>query len=143
MVAFGERPPRASDERDAAQGFFAALAGFVAALPADGAGAADAPALATLDAVLASRVRLSLEHASPPEPEAALALLGAPGPAGCFPTFASTRAQLMAWWFAAVEMRANATTPIARRAARRAHPVPRNIGCPYGGGPGYPGCTYW
>ena len=54
-----------------------------------------------------------------------------------------TRAQLMAWWFAAVEMRANATTPIARRAARRAHPVPRNIGCPYGGGPGYPGCTYW
>jgi len=34
-------------------------------------------------------------------------------------------------------------TPWEQRLLRARAPVPRNIGCPYGGGEGYPGCTYW
>ena len=52
-------------------------------------------------------------------------------------------------WFGAMIAKAEAAgggvplTPLQRRNVRIENPVPRNIGCPYGGGEGYPDCTYW
>ena len=110
--------------------------GFIWALPVG-----EVPALARLDAVLASRITVALEQHG--DFAAALTMLGDPSSLGCFPTFANERAMLMQLWFQAVELRAGAETPLERRDARVASPVPRNIGCPYGSGVGYPGCTYW
>ncbi len=101
---------------------------------------ADVPRLAALDAVLAARAAAAVRNG---DPDAAIRILADPSERGCFPTYGHARAELMETWFAAVELRAGAVTPLERRNARVASPVPRNIGCPYGGGPGYPGCVYW
>ena len=34
-------------------------------------------------------------------------------------------------------------TPFQQRELRLHAPVPRNIGCPFGAGEGYPDCSYW
>ncbi len=76
----------------------------------------------------------------------AVDILTATGPAGCFPTLASARAQLMDLWVQAMVLKAGgaeALTPFQLRNVRVNNPVPRNIGCPYGGGDGYPNCVYW
>ena len=118
-----------------------ALQAFLAALP--GAGVAG---LAQLDAVLLARAQLAVDVA---DWQTAVAILTADGAAGCFPTLASERAQLMNLWNAAMVIKAEqanggrALTDFEARNVRVNNPVPRNIGCPYGGGEGYPDCVYW
>merc|ERR1712216_684261 len=97
--------------------------------------------LATLDAVLVANITVALELRG--DFDVAIKLLSDKTELGCFPTLASERANLMELWFRAVELRANATTPLERWRARTDTPVPRNIGCPYNVAPGYNGCTYW
>jgi hypothetical protein len=64
--------------------------------------AAFAPQVSTLDAVLVAGVYVSLNVEDVATgPESALAVLGAEGPAGCFPTMGKTRAALMDLWFQA------------------------------------------
>uniref|UniRef100_A0A7S3JMS0 DUF5107 domain-containing protein n=1 Tax=Aureoumbra lagunensis TaxID=44058 RepID=A0A7S3JMS0_9STRA len=103
---------------------------FIKALP---------PHLNDLDAILTSKIMLSLVH---DDPTTAIAMLNDTSPLGCFPTIASERWTLMQWWFTAVEKQANATSPVERHRARKSHPVPRNIGCPYNNYSAA-GCTYW
>jgi len=111
------------------------------------AAAALNPALPTLDTVLLSRALLAL-RLDPQDPDAALAILGAEGPAGCFPTFGKVRRNLMSLWFEAKEALAaaakgSALLPVEARNIRIANPVPRNIGCPYADWSGANQCTYW
>jgi len=109
--------------------------------------AAREPSLLTLDAVLVSRAVVALQLRG--DYAAAIALLDAPGPLGCFPTYASARSQLMDLWVQAQMAKAAAAaggrplTPWEQRNVRVGAPVPRNIGCPFGAGPGYPDCSYW
>lgn len=117
------------------------LAAFIAALPAAGV-----PALLQLDAVLLATAQLAVYAG---DWKTALAVLTADGAAGCFPTLASARVTLMDIWHAATALRAvqaNGGVPLTNFEARNVrvqNPVPRNIGCPYGGGDGYPDCAYW
>ena len=119
----------------------AELAAFLAALPAAGV-----PALLQLDAVLLATAQLAVYAG---DWRAALAVLTADGAVGCFPTLASARVTLMQVWHAATALRAveaNGGAPLSAFQAaqvRVQNPVPRNIGCPYGGGDGYPDCVYW
>ena len=125
----------------AAKTYLAALSDFIAALPATGI-----DSLSTLDAVLVAKVELSLQLNG--DFDKAIAILSDPTELGCFPTYASERKQLMDLWNAAQLARAEAgkgrpLSAFERRNLRVAIPAPRNIGCPYGGGPGYPDCYYW
>lgn len=109
---------------------------------------AQAPSLATLDTVLLSQVYVALRAESPAKPEDALAVLGASGPAGCFPTFGRARSVLMDLWFEANQMIEETTLgrpllPIEARDNRVSIPVPRNIGCPYASWSGANKCQYW
>jgi len=119
----------------------AELRAFLEALPVG-----RVPALAALDIVLIARATVALAAGDYTTTER---ILTAPGAAGCFPTIASERDGLMALWNGAQLARATAAnggvplTPWEQRLLRARAPVPRNIGCPYGGGEGYPGCTYW
>lgn len=119
----------------------AELQGFLAALPAAGV-----PAALSLDSVLLATAWLAVEAG---DWAGAVAVLTAEGAAGCFPTLASERSQLMDLWNAAMVLKAEeangnkSLTAFELRNVRVSNPVPRNIGCPYGGGEGYPDCTYW
>ncbi len=113
----------------------------------DFAAAAALSPLATLDTVLVSQVYVALRVA-PVDSAAALALLAADGPGGCFPTLGKARATLMDLWFEAHAVDAAAVAgrpllPIELRDNRIANPVPRNIGCPYASWSGANKCTYW
>ena len=95
------------------------------------------PALGALDAVLYARVLLALDAGDWPT---TLAALSNPGPLGCFPTMASERPKLMGAWMQAQYQKARgavggrALSQWEMREVRRLNPVPRNIGCQYGGG---------
>ena len=47
----------------------------------------------------------------------------------CWPTYASERLALMSLWQKAVERKAGAVSELDKHRARRATPIPRNIGC--------------
>jgi hypothetical protein len=114
------------------------LKAFLAGLPEPGV-----PSLLQLDSVLVARATLAVGAG---DWAGAVEVLTAPGPAGCFPTLASERAQLMDLWVQAMVLKAGGPqglTPYQLRSLRVDNPVPRNIGCPYGGGEGYPNCAYW
>ena len=49
----------------------------------------------------------------------------------CFPTLGRGRDVLIALWQACAVGKAKAVTAVEAHAARKASPVPRNIGCPY------------
>jgi len=49
----------------------------------------------------------------------------------CFPTYANSRADLMALWNTAVEGKARARNALERHRARMSTPIPDNIGCQY------------
>jgi hypothetical protein len=107
-----------------------------------------APRLATLDTVLLSQAYVALRAATPADPAAALAILSAPGAAGCFPTFGRTRSVLMDLWFEANQALAEAIQgrpllPVEARDNRVNVPAPRNIGCPYASWSGANKCQYW
>jgi hypothetical protein len=101
--------------------------------------AAGLPALQGLDFVLVAKATVALAAGDWSEVEA---ILTAPGAAGCFPTLASARSTLMNLWNGAQAARAvsenggKPLTPWQLRQLRVNKPVPRNIGCPYGGGDG-------
>jgi hypothetical protein len=112
-----------------------------------GAASALNPSLSTLDTVLLSQVFVKLRVA-PTDPEGALAILGADGKAGCFPTFGKVRSVLMDLWFEAQQQIKEAQVghsllPVEARDNRIDFPVPRNIGCPYASWSGANKCTYW
>ena len=119
----------------------AALRDFLARLPAAGM-----PSLLALDHVLVAQATVALAAG---DWSAVEAILTAPGAAGCFPTLASARSVLMQLWNGAQAARAqseNGGKPLSAwelRQLRVSRPVPRNIGCPYGGGEGFPDCAYW
>ena len=107
-----------------------------------------APSLATLDTVLLSQVYIALRAESPAKPQDALAVLGASGPAGCFPTFGRARSVLMDLWFEANQVIEETTLgrpllPIEARDNRVSIPAPRNIGCTYASWSGANKCQYW
>lgn len=112
----------------------AALRDFLANLNAAGL-----PSLQTLDFVLVAKATVALAAGDWSEVES---ILTAPGAAGCFPTLASARSALMNLWNGAQAARAvsenggQPLTPWQQRQLRVMKPVPRNIGCPYGGGDG-------
>ena len=119
----------------------AALSDFVANLPL-----AVLPELANLDSVLYARVVMALDAR---DWASVVGILSNPGPAGCFPTIAGERSKLMDAWMQAQYMRASAAaggralSQWEMREVRRLNPVPRNIGCQYGGGEGeYECCEF-
>ena len=119
----------------------AALSDFIASLPLG-----SFPSLAYVDAVLYARVLLALDAQ---DWSTAVAILANPGPAGCFPTIAGERTKLMDAWMQAQYLRASAAeggralSQWEMREVRRSNPVPRNIGCQYGGGPAeYECCAF-
>ena len=117
----------------------AELQAFLAALPS----APGAAELAMLDSVLVARAELAVRAG---DWQTAVGILTADGAAGCFPTLGSARADLIDVWFRAQYLRVGAGKPLSpfeQRNVRVNNPVPRNIGCPYGGGDGYPDCVYW
>eukprot|EP00824_Muranothrix_gubernata_P026555 TRINITY_DN939_c2_g3_i1.p1 TRINITY_DN939_c2_g3~~TRINITY_DN939_c2_g3_i1.p1 ORF type:complete len:750 (-),score=131.17 TRINITY_DN939_c2_g3_i1:61-2310(-) len=83
-----------------------------------------------VDAILTSHIKVALHRG---DWESAIKLLGKE----CFPTYASDRRDLMNMWNQANVLREAARlgrplTPLEERNVRLAHPVPPNIGCPYG-----------
>ena len=119
----------------------AELRAFLSALPAAGL-----PSLEALDVVLVARATVALADG---RWEDVVGTLTAPGAAGCFPTLASARDKLMDLWNGAqvaraVEANGGRNLSAWERRELMVHfPVPRNIGCPYGGGDGYQDCAYW
>jgi len=89
------------------------------------------PELNSTDQVLTSRVKVAIFHR---DYITALDILAN----SCFPTYASDRIDLMRMWNTAQELRSEVTrgrklTTTEAHQIRRQNPVPRNIGCPYGG----------
>ena len=118
----------------------AALVVFLKNLPV-----AQVPKLATLDRVLYANIVLALDAN---DYRTAIAIMTAPGAAGCFPTFASQGVDLVRLWMKAMIQQATAVaghalTPWQQRQVRVDNPVPRNIGCQYGGGESELNCYYW
>jgi hypothetical protein len=120
----------------------AELRAFLFALPVE-----TVPELAMLDIVLIARATVALAAGDYSTVEN---ILTAPGAAGCFPTIASKRDVLMSLWENAQLAKATVAnggaplSPWQQRMVRVNHPVPRNIGCPYGvAGDWFAGCTYW
>ena len=83
------------------------------------------PALSGLDSVLKIQVMV---HLSKNEFSDAMDVLSA----NCFPTYATDRDDLMAFWNSAAEGFSNAVTPLQKHQARMKYPIPRNIGCQKG-----------
>ena len=84
-----------------------------------------------LDSYLTSKAKLALHQN---DPDTVIRIIGAEGPDGCFPTYASDRTDLMDLWRRAQELKAEieageSLSALRLKQVREANPVPANIGC--------------
>jgi len=89
---------------------------------------------ASLDLVQTSIILVNMSKKTEDGFNAAIEILGS----ACFPTYASARAELIQFWWTSHEglkeiEKGEDLTNVEALRARKASPVPDNIGCPYGG----------